>query len=138
MLNKQGPLAIAGLIAVFAAVHFGLAGERFDPSVAGPVMLGGIAYLLMTCSIVLATRAPFLEGLFGGLDRMYQVHKFCGIFSLLLILPHFFLAPKELPPGADPAVNADLAACFDPGAALFDRFYITRLGKKKYHLFELS
>ena len=106
MLNKQGPLAIAALIAVFVAVHFGFAGEGFEPSVAGPVMLGGIAYLLMTCSIVLATRAAFLEGFFGGLDRMYQVHKFCGIFSLLLILPHFFLAPKDLPPGADPAVNA--------------------------------
>ncbi len=35
-------------------------------------------------------------------------------------------------------MNADLAGCFDPGTALFERFYITRLGKKKYHLFELS
>jgi tyrosyl-tRNA synthetase len=35
-------------------------------------------------------------------------------------------------------LNADVAGCFDPGAALYSRFYITRLGKKKYHLFELS
>jgi tyrosyl-tRNA synthetase len=34
--------------------------------------------------------------------------------------------------------NADVAACFDPAAALYGRFYIARLGKKKYHLFELS
>ncbi|MEP1472051.1 MAG: tyrosine--tRNA ligase [Halieaceae bacterium] len=34
--------------------------------------------------------------------------------------------------------NADLAGCFDPAAALYGRFYIARLGKKKYHLFELS
>ena len=34
--------------------------------------------------------------------------------------------------------NADVASCFDPAAALYGRFYIARLGKKKYHLFELS
>ena len=34
--------------------------------------------------------------------------------------------------------NADLAACFDPSNALFLRFYLVRLGKKKYHLFELD
>lgn len=106
MLNKQGPLAILALILVYIAIHFGGAGERFDPSIAGPVMLGGVAYLLMTASLVLATRASFLEPMFGGLDRMYQVHKFCGIFSLLLILPHFFTAPDALPEWADPATNS--------------------------------
>jgi tyrosyl-tRNA synthetase len=34
--------------------------------------------------------------------------------------------------------NADLTACFDPANALFQRFYLVRLGKKKYHLFELG
>ncbi len=34
--------------------------------------------------------------------------------------------------------NADVATCFHPAAALYGRFYIVRLGKKKYHLFELS
>ncbi|MGB0958969.1 MAG: ferredoxin reductase family protein [Halocynthiibacter sp.] len=106
MLNKQGPLAIFAIIAAYIAVHFGLAGERFDPAIAGPVFLGGVAYLLMTISLFLATRASFLEGLFGGLDRMYQVHKFCGIFALLFVLAHFFLAPDMLPEWADPALNA--------------------------------
>lgn len=105
MLNKQGPLAIIALIAVFVLVHFAGAGERFDPTIAGPVMLGGVAYLLMTCSIILATRAAFLEEMFGGLDRMYQVHKVCGILALLFVLPHFFLVPKALPDWADPALN---------------------------------
>ena len=35
MLNKQGPLAIAALIAVFVAVHFGFAGEGFEPCLFG-------------------------------------------------------------------------------------------------------
>lgn len=34
--------------------------------------------------------------------------------------------------------NAAVQACFDASAALFGRFYLVRLGKKKYHLFELA
>jgi len=33
--------------------------------------------------------------------------------------------------------NAQVAHCFPPSDAAFDRFYLVRLGKKKYHLFEL-
>ena len=32
--------------------------------------------------------------------------------------------------------NADVAGCFDPAEALYGRFFVVRLGKKKYHLFE--
>ena len=34
--------------------------------------------------------------------------------------------------------NANVGACFDPAAALFGRFYLVKLGKKKYHLFEIG
>ena len=34
--------------------------------------------------------------------------------------------------------NAHVAACFDPAAALHGRYYLVRLGKIKYHLFEIS
>ena len=33
--------------------------------------------------------------------------------------------------------NGDPAACFPVGEALFERFYLVKLGKKKYHLFEI-
>jgi len=33
--------------------------------------------------------------------------------------------------------NAEVARCFPSSGAAFDRFYLVRLGKKKYHLFEL-
>ena len=36
------------------------------------------------------------------------------------------------------ADNASVAACFDPAAALHERYYLVRLGKKKYHLFEVN
>ena len=33
--------------------------------------------------------------------------------------------------------NANVAGCFDPAGALFQRYYLVKLGKKKYHLFEI-
>ena len=38
----------------------------------------------------------------------------------------------------DWAGNADVAACFPIDSALYERFYLVKLGKKKYHLFEVS
>ena len=105
MLNKQGVIGIAFLLAVFMGLHLGFAPEHHDPRTTGTVMLGGVAFLLMTVSILLAARPGFLESAFGGLDRMYQVHKFCGITAGLLILVHFFGVPKDLPVGADPVAN---------------------------------
>lgn len=105
MLKRQGVLLILALLAVFAVVHFAAAPTDRAPRVVGATMLGGLSFLLMTVSVILATRASFLESLFGGLDRMYQVHKMAGVTSLLLVLVHFFGAPKGLPEGADPALN---------------------------------
>jgi tyrosyl-tRNA synthetase len=34
--------------------------------------------------------------------------------------------------------NARVDACFDPARALHDRYYLVKLGKKKYHLFEMA
>lgn len=34
--------------------------------------------------------------------------------------------------------NARVAECFDPASAVFGRFYLVRVGKKKYHLFEIA
>jgi tyrosyl-tRNA synthetase len=34
--------------------------------------------------------------------------------------------------------NGDVASCFRAGEAVFGRYYLVRLGKKKYHLFEVD
>jgi predicted ferric reductase len=48
--------------------------------------------------IVLSTRWRFLEHLFGGLDKVYQVHKRIGRWSFFLILFHpLFLAVDRWP-----------------------------------------
>ena len=106
MLKRQGIYAIIGLIALFIVLHLAFAPAQHDPRTTGTTMLGGIAFLLMTTSIVLSTRPLALEDWFGGLDRMYQIHKMAGVTALLFVLVHFFGVPKELPPGADPVANA--------------------------------
>ena len=105
MRNKKGVFAIIGLIAVFAALHLGFPPEQHDPRTTGTTMLGGVAFLLMTSSILLSTRLEVFEDWFGGLDRMYQVHRVAGVVAALTALVHFFAVPKELPPGVDPAAN---------------------------------
>lgn len=105
MLRKQGVYVIIGVIFVFVALHLGFAPNGHAPRTTGTTMLGGIAFLLITFSIVLSTRLSVFETLFGGLDRMYQVHKMAGVFAALFVLVHFFGVPKELPPGVDPIAN---------------------------------
>lgn len=104
MLKRKGIILITALLAVFAGLHFGLAPDAHDSRTVGTTAIGGIAFLLMTVSVVLSTRLHAAETLFGGLDRMYQVHKFCGVIAGVLVLIHFFGVPKELPAGADPEV----------------------------------
>ena len=54
-------------------------------------MLGTVAIVLFSCSLVLATKAPFLEHSFGGLDRMYLWHRWSAITGVVLLLPHYVL-----------------------------------------------
>lgn len=106
MLKWRGIYAIIGVIVLFIVLHQAFAPAHHDPRTTGTTMLGGIAFLLMTTSIVLSTRMAAFEDWFGGLDRMYQVHRTTGVVALLFVLVHFFGVPKELPPGVDPVANA--------------------------------
>lgn len=106
MLKRQGVYAIIAIIALFIVLHLTFAPEAHEPRTTGTTMLGGIAFLLMSVSMVLSTRAKILEDLFGGLDRMYQVHKVTGTMSLIFVLVHFFGVPKELPIGVDEIANS--------------------------------
>jgi len=56
------------------------------------------ATVLMCASIILSTRARFLETWLGGLDKVYQMHKRVGKWAFLIILLHpLFLALDRLP-----------------------------------------
>src|SRR5260370_30866831 len=69
-------------------------------------LAGVMAVYLFTWSLILATRARWLEPWFGGLDRMYLWHKRAAITGTLLVLPHFTVTGAA--PGR-PATPAGLA-----------------------------
>lgn len=106
MLRLQGINAIIVLIAVFALLHLAFVPDAHTFRTTISTLLGGIAFLLMTCSVMLATRLEVFEEMFGGLDRMYQVHRVAGTFTAVFALVHFFIIPKELPAGVDPIANS--------------------------------
>ena len=58
-------------------------------------MLSSSAMILWACGIFLSNKPRFLEPFFGGLDRMYIVHKNINILALLLILVHLIIVPTS-------------------------------------------
>lgn len=50
--------------------------------------LGLVAIILMAWGQIWATRMPGVENLFGGLDRVYVLHKWAGIIAMAAILFH--------------------------------------------------
>ncbi|MDO9418601.1 ferredoxin reductase family protein [Pararhizobium sp.] len=81
-----GLIAMAGLLAVPAVSHTNAA-TTFS------LMASSMAFVGMGIAQFMATRPPFVERLFGGLDRIYQVHRKVGILVLCLILVHYFITP---------------------------------------------
>jgi predicted ferric reductase len=75
------------------------------PGVPGIMYLGEIfattAIVLLSCSLVLATRAPFLERFFGGLDRMYLWHRWSAVAGVVLLPLHYALVTSA----PDPNLN---------------------------------
>lgn len=138
MTQRVGGYGIAAIVALFAALHLGLSQPEAGTGVAVATLAGGAAYLLMATSIFLATRPRFLEDAFGGLDRMYRAHKISGVLAGLLVLVHFFLAPKEAP--AD-AASVSLAPSAPLGMlsliALMILLAITLNRKVAYHRWRL-
>lgn len=58
--------------------------------------LAGVwAITLMSCSLVLGTRARRLEPWFGGLDRMYLWHKRCAVAGTFAVIPHWLLTGRS-------------------------------------------
>src|SRR2546421_10396990 len=73
--------------------------------VAGTMYVGEIfattAIVLLSCSLVLATRAPLLERFFGGLDRMYLWHRWSAVAGVVLLPLHSALVTSA----PDPYLN---------------------------------
>ena len=63
-------------------------------SVALGLFVGAASITLMAWSFLLAVRIRLLEPIFGGLDRMYQVHRWAGTLSVLAMFLHVRLEPE--------------------------------------------
>ena len=62
------------------------------------ILSGLLALWWMSAGMLLATRAPWLEKRFGGLDKLYRLHKNIGIGAGLLVFTHWMIEwlPKNL------------------------------------------
>lgn len=58
-------------------------------SAAFSLILGATALVYMAMSCLLASRWKLIENIFGGLDRVYDLHKWLGIWALIFATYHF-------------------------------------------------
>ncbi len=86
-----GPLAV---VASTVAGWFAFAGATGDGQVALGLFVGAASIVLMAWSFLLAIRIRALEPLFGGLDRMYQVHRWAGSLAMVLMFWHVRIEPE--------------------------------------------
>ncbi|WP_299365800.1 ferric reductase-like transmembrane domain-containing protein [Winogradskyella sp.] len=47
-------------------------------------------------NFLMATRVKWVENLFGGLDKMYLIHRRSGVIAVFLLLAHFIVVPRDL------------------------------------------
>ncbi len=87
-----GPLALFASVAVSWLAFDGAVGE--DGSATFALFTGAASILLMAWSFILAIRLTWLEPLFGGLDRMYRVHRWCGAVAVVAMFLHTSSDPE--------------------------------------------
>jgi predicted ferric reductase len=58
------------------------------------IAFGAASIIAMSLALLLAARPRPLEPFFGGLDRMYAVHKWLGIAALALMIGHNTVEPE--------------------------------------------
>ncbi|MCL2850024.1 MAG: ferric reductase-like transmembrane domain-containing protein [Micrococcales bacterium] len=86
----KGLAAIAGVFGL-TCLFWALSSPAETVATSGEVsqLLGGLALTAFAMLFTIATRAGVLDGLFGGLDKAYVVHKWLGVVAIGLVLVHF-------------------------------------------------
>ncbi len=51
---------------------------------------------VFAANFLMATRARWVERLFGGLDKMYLIHRRSAIIAVCLLILHFVFVPRDL------------------------------------------
>lgn len=92
MTRNLGP-AIAVALCFLALVLALRSASAYGAVNALSLGAGAVSLIAMSQCLVLAARPRFLEPLFGGLDRMYLVHKWLGIAALTTMVVHDLIEP---------------------------------------------
>jgi predicted ferric reductase len=91
-MRMIGP-SLAALAVLLAAILGLQAYAPYGARNALGIALGSASIAAMSLTLMLATRPRILEALFGGLDRMYVVHRYLGIAALGLMIGHNTIDP---------------------------------------------
>ena len=86
-MRAIGLLLVAALIAA-PLIEFVPLAAQHDPSAVFSQYIGCAALIAMAIAQIVATRIWIIEPIFGGLDRVYVLHKWLGIGALLSVLLH--------------------------------------------------
>ena len=82
-------LILASVVAAWVPFQ----GAQGDGPVAFGLYIGAVSIILMAWSFILAVRIRMIESLFGGLDRVYRVHRWVGTLSILAMVLHTGIEP---------------------------------------------
>ncbi len=127
---SSSKLALGALLVGLTGLWFMADGLHVSPfdyrafRVAAIQLTGILALGAMCVATLLAARPRWLEGVFGGLDKMYRLHKWLGITVLLTSVGHWwFTTGSHLfsggsgphgPRGAPPAAQSLIASLRGP------------------------
>lgn len=86
-MGMLGPAAAVALCLAAAVLSFAAAGSHGAANALG-IAAGSVSLAAMSGCLVLAARPKGAEPLFGGLDRMYRVHRWLGVAALAAMVLH--------------------------------------------------
>ncbi|MDO8389266.1 MAG: ferric reductase-like transmembrane domain-containing protein [Actinomycetota bacterium] len=85
-LHWVGPLVVLASVLGTWSAFAGAQGEEGNAALA--LYLGSVSIATMAWSFVLALRLRWLERWFGGLDRMYRLHRWLGATAVVAMFLH--------------------------------------------------
>ena len=135
MNAPRGILGIAAVFAAFAALYWPHAvTTAMPPGAQFSYFVGSYAAICMSLGMLLSARPRSVETAFGGLDRMYKVHKYLGVASLLLFMVHFATVPDGGPEDEGGGVGLPVGELGLAAMAGFTLLIVVTLNRKvPYH-----
>ncbi|MHA2059409.1 MAG: ferredoxin reductase family protein [Candidatus Ranarchaeia archaeon] len=85
-----------GLIGIYLPIIYSFANFTTIMT-AGAKITAFSGLVLFAVDVLLSTRIPFLDHLFGGLDKVYHIHHYTGLLAFIFLVLHpLFLAARLL------------------------------------------